>query len=153
MTYVYNSWVNRKIKEWFIIDYNLSQRVAVSPLATWFRPGDIGLMGRPCTHESLSGKQGKPGGLMVQTSGAKCGDPDMSTRGSWIVLLSHLKRRPRIGAGCDTSGWMEMAAPDRPRMWDIRVNGNGGPGQSPGVRHPGGWKRRPRTSAKCEISG
>ncbi|RVW78228.1 hypothetical protein CK203_054713 [Vitis vinifera] len=38
------------------------------------RPGEIGLMGRPCTHESLGGKQGKPGGLAVQTLGAKCGD-------------------------------------------------------------------------------
>ena len=46
----------------------------VSPLATRFRPGEIGLMGRPCTHESLGGKQGKPGGLVVQTPGAKCGD-------------------------------------------------------------------------------
>ncbi|KAL6324994.1 hypothetical protein AAG906_019902 [Vitis piasezkii] len=27
-------------------------------------------MGRPCTHESLGGKQGKPGGLVVQTRGA-----------------------------------------------------------------------------------
>ncbi|RVW24465.1 hypothetical protein CK203_082149 [Vitis vinifera] len=30
-----------------------------------------GLMGRLCTHESLSRKQGKPGGLVVQTPGAK----------------------------------------------------------------------------------
>ena len=49
-------------------------KATVSPLATWFRPGEIGLMGRPCTHESLGGKQGKPGGLVVQTPGAKCGD-------------------------------------------------------------------------------
>ncbi|RVW86375.1 Retrovirus-related Pol polyprotein from transposon TNT 1-94 [Vitis vinifera] len=31
-------------------------------------------MSRPCTLESLGGKQGKPGGLVVQTPGAKCGD-------------------------------------------------------------------------------
>ncbi|KAL6321378.1 hypothetical protein AAG906_016433 [Vitis piasezkii] len=30
-----------------------------------------GLMGRPCTHESLDGEQGRPGGLVVQTPGAK----------------------------------------------------------------------------------
>ena len=42
----------------------------ISPLAAWLRPGKIGLMGRPCTYESLGGKQGKSGGLVVQTPGA-----------------------------------------------------------------------------------
>ena len=41
-------------------------------------------MGRPCTHESLGGKQGKLGGLAVQTPGAKYGD-----RGQ-------VKRAPRV---------------------------------------------------------
>ena len=55
-------------------------RHIVRPLATWFRPGEIGLMGRPCTHESLGGKQGKPGGLVVQTLEAKCGDRERARR-------------------------------------------------------------------------
>ena len=44
-------------------------------------------MGRPCTHESLGGKQGKPGGLVVQTPGAKCGD------------CGQVKRAPRAHRG------------------------------------------------------
>ena len=42
----------------------------------------VGLMGRPCTHESLGGKQGTSGGLVVQTPGAKCGDRERVRRAS-----------------------------------------------------------------------
>ena len=55
-------------------------------------------MGRPCTHESLGGKQGKPGGLVVQTPGAKCGDRGQVKR----ALRTHherVKRAPRMHRG------------------------------------------------------
>ena len=41
-------------------------------------------MARPCTHENLGGKQGKHGGLVVQTLGAKCGDRGQVKRAFWI---------------------------------------------------------------------
>ena len=46
---------------------HLTQWVTVSPLVSWLNHGGKGLMGRPCTHESLGWKQGKPRGLVVQT--------------------------------------------------------------------------------------
>ena len=52
--------------------YYLSSKLP-SPLDPWLNHGGIGLMGRPCTHESLGWKQGNPGGLVVQTPGAMWG--------------------------------------------------------------------------------
>ena len=106
----------------------------VSPLATWFRPGELGLMGRPCTLESLGGKQRKLGGLVVQTPGAKCGDRGQVKRalqigvieGSGHVCPGKLNRPPLPsgdrGAGCEISEEVERR-PDRCRMWDIRRGG------------------------------
>ena len=84
-------------------------------------------MGRPCTHESLGGKQGKPGGLVVQTPGAKCGDRGQVKRalqigvieGSGHVCPGKLNRPPLPsgdrGAGCEISEEVERR-PDRCRM-------------------------------------
>ena len=107
--------------------------VGVSPLATWFRPGEIGFMGRPFTHESLGGKQGKPGGLVVQTPGAKCGDHGQVkralrigvTEGSRHVCPGKLNHPP-------------LPSGDRRQMWDIRVDGTSAD-RIPDVRYPGGW--------------
>ena len=74
-------------------------------------------MGRPCTLESLGGKQGKPGGLVVQTPGAKCGDCGQVkralqisvTEGSGHVCPGKLNRPPfpsgDRGAECEISRW------------------------------------------------
>ena len=113
----------------------------VYPLATWFRHGELGLMGRPYTLESLGGKQGKLGGLMVQTPGAKCGDRGQVkralqisvTEGSGHVCPGKLNRPPLPsgdrGAGCDginRGAWCEISGEvehrsDRRQIWDIRV--------------------------------
>ena len=107
-------------------------KLTVSPLATWFRPGEIGLIGRPCTHKSLGGKQGKPGGLVVQTPGAKV-DPasreyltSQAIRGIWIVGhgCSPDKRYRRIRT-C-LSGEVESSSSLIRR-------------QASDVRYPGGW--------------
>nr|CAN81831.1 hypothetical protein VITISV_019623 [Vitis vinifera] len=102
-------------------------------------------MGRSCTYESLGGKQGKPGGFVVQTPGAKCGDrgqvmraPRIGvTKGFGHVYLGKLNRPPLLS---DDMGR---------RMRDIRVEQrwtgarckisewNGG-GQAPDVRYPSG---------------
>nr|CAN74244.1 hypothetical protein VITISV_037118 [Vitis vinifera] len=91
--------------------------MAYQPLFPTENPGEISLMGRPCTHENLGGKQGKPGGLMVQTPGAKCGD-----RGQVMCAL-------RIGV-TEGSGHVYPRKLNRPhlpsgdrgrRMRDIRV--------------------------------
>ena len=89
-------------------------------------------MGRPCTHESLGGKQGKHGGLVVKTLGAKYGNRGHVkralrigvTEGSRHVYPGKLNRPPLPsgnsgGAGCEISGW------------------NVG-GRAPDVRYPGG---------------
>ncbi|WKA11925.1 hypothetical protein VitviT2T_029373 [Vitis vinifera] len=74
-------------------------------------------MGKPCTQESLGGKQGKHGGLVVQTPGAKCGDRGQVkrvlrigvTEGSGHVCPGKLNRPP-------------LPSGDRERrMRDIRV--------------------------------
>ena len=83
-------------------------------------------MGRPCTHESLGGKQGKPGGLAVQTLGAKCGD-----RGQ-------VKRALRIGV-TEGSGHVCPGKLNHPLLLSA--------GQAPDVRYsekgnegfPSGW--------------
>ena len=104
----------------------------VSPLATWFRPGELGLMGRPCTLESLGGKQRKLGGLVVQTPGAKCGDRGQVKRALQIGVIEgsgHVcprkLNRPHLpfgdrGAECEISGEVEHWS-NRRRIWDIRV--------------------------------
>ena len=75
---------------------------------------------------------------MVQTPGAKCGDSDMSTRGS----------APDVRHPGGWNGGSEQALDVRhPGGWKC------GPGQALDVRHLGGRKRRPRTGAGCEISG
>ena len=59
-------------------------------------------MGKPCTHESLGRKQGKLGGLVVQTPGAKCGDRGQVKRALLIGVTERsghsypekLERRP-----------------------------------------------------------
>ena len=75
-----------------------SHMLIVSPLATWLRPEEIGLMGRPCTHESLGWKQGKPGGLVVQTLGAKCGDRGRAKRAP-CAHCERARRAPRAHRG------------------------------------------------------
>ncbi|RVW15907.1 hypothetical protein CK203_073059 [Vitis vinifera] len=72
-------------------------------------------MSRPCTFESLGGKQRKLGGLVVQTPGAKCGDRRQVkralkigvTEGSGHVCPGKLNRPPHPsgdrGAGFPTS--------------------------------------------------
>ena len=116
-------------------------RVTVSPLATWLIPGEMGLMGRPCTHESLGGKQGKPGGLVVQTPGAKCGD-----RGQ-------VKRAPRAHRGparCAPSThhgrvrcapWAEMDPANREYLTSQAIRGIWivGHGCSPNKRYRRIW--------------
>ena len=90
-------------------------KTTVSPLATWFRPGEIGLMGRPCTHERLGGKQGKPKDLVVQTPGAKCGDRGQVKRALWIGVTE--------GSGHVCPGKLNrpsLLSGGRRRMWDIR---------------------------------
>ena len=72
-------------------------------------------MGRPCTHESLGGKQGKPGGLAVQTLGAKCGDRGQVKRALWIGVTE--------GSGHVYSGKL-----NRPLLSSV--------GQAPDVRYP-----------------
>ena len=88
-------------------------------------------MGRPCTHESLGGKQGKPGGLVVRTPGAKCGD-----RGQ-------VKRALRIGI-IKGSGHVCPGKLNRPLL----PSGD----RVPDVRYPGGWNVSGQDSG-CEISG
>ena len=61
-----------------------SYMASVSSLTFWLNHGGKGLVGRPCTHESLGWKQRKPGGLVVQTPGAKwggCGRARCTLRG------------------------------------------------------------------------
>ena len=115
-------------------------------------------MGRPCTHESLGGKQGNPGGLVVETPGAKCGDHGQVmcalrigvTEGSGHVYSGKLNRPPlpsgdrgrrmrdiqverrRTGAGCKISGW------------------NGG-GQVPDVRYSGGTSADKRQMRDIQV--
>ena len=98
----------------------------VNPLATWLKLGEKGLMGRPYTHESLGKKQGKPGGLVVQTLGAKWGghvrarhEPrasQTSTAGVPNVYLA------RIASGLDAHHACTTGKPNRYRartrlMW------------------------------------
>ena len=56
-------------------------------------------MGRPCTHESLGGKQGKSGGLVVQTPGAKCGDRERVRRAS-RAHRGQARHAPRASQAC-----------------------------------------------------
>ena len=121
----------------------------VSPLATWFRQGELGLMGRPYTLESLGGKQGKPGGLVVQTPGAKCGDRGQVKRalqigvtegsghvcpGSWIVLLSH----PATGVPdvMVSTGVSDVRYPER---WNVGRTGAGYEISGWNEESPSGW--------------
>ena len=119
--------------------------VVVSPLATWFRPGEIGLMGRSCTHESLGEKQGKPEDLVVQTPGAKCGDRRQVKRTLRIGVTK------RFGHVCPRKlNRPPLPSGDRRRMWDIRVDGMSAD-MIPDVRYPGGWNVNGQDSG-CDIS-
>ena len=62
-------WVSRKEK-WVL---ETRYMLVVSHLAPWLNHGGIGLMGMPCTHESLGWKHGNPGSLVVQTPRAMWG--------------------------------------------------------------------------------
>ena len=66
-------------------------------------------MGRPCTHESLGGKQGKPGGLVVQTPGAKCGDRGQVKRAP-CAHRERARRASRASQACTARTTDELDA-------------------------------------------
>ena len=104
-------------------------------------------MGRPCTLESLGKKQGKPGGLVVQTPGAKCGDRGQVkralqigvTEGSGHVCPGMLNRPPLPsgyrGAGCEISNIRRGGMRDS-RLGEMKDSRPGGMRDS----RPGGMR-------------
>ncbi|KAL6313155.1 hypothetical protein AAG906_000345 [Vitis piasezkii] len=76
-------------------------------------------MGRPCTHESLGGKQGKLGGLVVQTQ-----EPDRYRRIRTCLPGEVEASSSPIRRGCEISGWMECRRTGF-RMGRLRVQGRG----------------------------
>ncbi|RVX18946.1 Retrovirus-related Pol polyprotein from transposon TNT 1-94 [Vitis vinifera] len=75
----------------------IAGRLVCQPLSHLIQTGELGLMGRPYTLESLGGKQGKPGGLVVQTPGAKCGDRGQVKRALQIGVTEGSGHRWNVG--------------------------------------------------------
>ena len=104
-------------------------------------------MGKPCTHESLGRKQGKLGGLVVQTPWAKCGDRRQVKRALLIGVTERsghsypekLERRPDRRRMWDIWRRWDVGRTEW-RLWDIQIRVERWPDRIPNMRYPGGMR-------------